>query len=154
MFDGPGEERLSLLTAARLQTIPQEQWGELRMQTAASLRLLEFRFPVQEYAAAVRKETAATFPAPETTRLAINRREYVVRRRTLEPLPFDLLSRLQSGTPLGEAIGQSIETMESPPEELPSLLENWFQTWTAAGYFIDVRVPDQSTDPLADTRDQ
>jgi hypothetical protein len=140
VFDGPGEERQPLLTPGRLREIPPPQWEQLRLMTARSLRLLELRFPVHEYASAVRAGTEATIPPPSPTWLAINRREYIVRRRTLEQLPFAILRRLADGETLGEAISQSVEAERAPPADLPARLEGWFHTWTAAGYFIDVEV--------------
>lgn len=138
VFDGPGEEQRPLLTAEQLQAISPDKWDSLRLETADSLRLLRFRFPVQEYAAAVRKQESATIPEAKQTFLAISRRDYIVRRRVLEPLPFELLSRLQSGSLLGIAIVDSLEAHGSPPDNLSALLEEWFRTWTAAGYFIAV----------------
>jgi hypothetical protein len=138
VFDGPGEERQELLSADRLREFPPQQWEQLRLVTAASLRLVELRFPVHEYASAVRAGSEATIPPPAPTRLAINRRDYIVRRRTLEPLPFAILRRLVGRQSLGEAIGQSVEAQGEPPADLAAQLENWFRTWTAAGYFVDV----------------
>jgi len=140
VFDGPGEEGQPLLSADQLQAIPAERRDEVRLQTAASLRLLELRFPAHEYVSDVRQEREAVFPSPQPTRLAINRRDYIVRRRPLDPLPFDVLRRLHDGEPLGTAIVSAIE--ESPdlpaPDDLPARVEEWFRTWTAAGYFVGV----------------
>lgn len=138
VFDGPGEEDLPLMTADRLRGIPPGDWEHLRLQPAPSLQLLELRFPAHEYASAVRRGEEATIPAPLPTRLAINRREYIVRRRTLDPLPFDLLGRLMRGVPLGRAIGESLDTVADPPGNLTDVIEAWFRTWTAAGYFVGV----------------
>jgi hypothetical protein len=138
VFDGPGEEGLPLLSADRLRAIPSEQWEQLRLVTASSLRLVELRFPVHEYASSVRGGSEPTIPPPAPTRLAINRRDYIVRRRTLEQLPFDILRRLLGRATLGEAIAQSVESLLHPPSDLAAQLEDWFRTWTAAGYFVDV----------------
>src|SRR5690606_30997874 len=138
VFDGPGEEGRPLLSADRLREIPPEQWEQLRLVTASSLRLLELRFPVHEYASGVRAGTEPTIPLPAPTRLAINRRDYIVRRRTLEHLPFEILRRLADRQTLGEAIGRSIDKLEEPPADPAAQLEDWFRTWTAAGYFVDV----------------
>lgn len=138
VFDGPGEEEGRLLSSDRLREIPPEQWDQLRLVTAPSLRLVEFRFPVHEYASAVRAGTEPAIRPPAPTRLAINRRDYIVRRRTLEVLPFEILRRLAEGEKLGEAIAQSVEAQGDSPTDLAARLEEWFRTWTAAGYFVDV----------------
>lgn len=138
VFDGPGEEHQPKLTAEDLQAIPPQQWGDVRLITAKSLRLIELRFPAQEYIASARQGHAAAIPSPQPTRLAINRREYIVRRRTLTTLPFDLLTRLQQGAPLGQAIADSVAGADDA-ERLDERLQTWFRDWTAAGYFIGVR---------------
>jgi hypothetical protein len=140
VFDGPGEEGRPLLNADRLRKFPPQEWEQLRLVTAPSLRLIELRFPVHEYASAVRAATEPTIPAPAPTLLAINRRDYIVRRRTLEQLPFAILRRLADGQTLGEAISQSVEAEGPPPGDLAARLEDWFRTWTAAGYFVDVEL--------------
>jgi hypothetical protein len=150
VFDGPGEERLDLLTADRLREFAPPQWDQLRLITASSLRLLKLRFPVQEYASAVRAGTDATIPPPAPTRLAISRRDYIVRRRTLDELPFDILQRLSGRQTLGEAIGRSIDRLGEPTADPAVQLEHWFRTWTAAGYFVDVELSAcDSADPEA-----
>lgn len=140
VFDGPGEEQRPLLTAERLREFPPRQWEQLRLVTASSLRLVELRFGVHEYASAVRAGSVPSIPPPFPTRLAINRRDYIVRRRTLEELPFEILRRLADRQTLGEAIGESITMIGAPPFDPAAQLEDWFRTWTAAGYFVDVEL--------------
>ena len=140
VFDGPGEEHAEKLTAEDLQAIPPDQWGDLRLITADSLRLIEVRFPVQEYISVVRKGDDVIVPSPQTTQLAVNRREYIVRRRTMEELPFDLLGRLQQKTPLGDAIADAVTATDAATENLEARLQTWFREWTAAGYFKSVAI--------------
>ena len=138
VFDGPGEEELSMLNAEQLVAIPQERWGEVRFETAPSLRLVELRFPAQEFITAVRKRVTSTFPDPVPTRLAVNRREYIVRRRSVQRLPFELLGRLQNGETLGQAIENAVATSDADTNDWSSRLRQWFREWTAAGYFVGV----------------
>jgi hypothetical protein len=140
VFDGPGEEGLPLLSADRLREIPPGQWEQVRLVTASSLRLVELRFPVHEYASAVRGGAEPTIPPASPTRLAINRGDYIVRRRTFEELPFAILQRLADRQTLGEAIADSVEAQPQPPSDLAAPLEHWFRMWTAAGYFADVEL--------------
>lgn len=139
VFDGPGEEQLTLIDAEELKSISPGRWGEVRLETVPSLRLVELRFPVQEYVTAVRQGETATFPEPRPTRLAVNRREFVVRRRMLERLPFDLLKRLQDDEPLGEAIEGAVAAVDVDTSDLSDRLRKWFREWTAAGYFVAVK---------------
>src|SRR5580692_2024723 len=56
VFDGPGAERMSLLDAAALKDLSPEAWMQARLVTVPCLRLLPLRFPVHEYATAVREK--------------------------------------------------------------------------------------------------
>lgn len=135
VFDGPGEENLTLLKTADLVEIPQERWPDVRLVTVDSLRLVALRFPVHEYVTAVKKKESPRPPQPRQTWLAVNRRDYIVRRRTLSRTQYELLSALQAGRPLGTAIEHAVAESEFPTDELAGRLREWFQVWTAAGYF-------------------
>ncbi len=136
VFDGPGEEREQLLTADDLLAVPADRWGDVRLRTARSLRFLELRFPVHEFATAVRRGKTATMPAATTTRLAISRRDYIVRRRPLAPLPDRLLQQLQQGETLGAAIEAAVAADEADMSSLADHLREWFRLWTQEGYFL------------------
>lgn len=140
VFDGPGEEAVSLLKTEDLLAIPPKGWGDARLRTAASLRLLELRFPAHEYASAVRHRQEPTCPAPKSTRLAISRRGYVVRRRPLSPFPYRLLGNLQQGCTLQAALEESVATTDADLTDLPACLEKWFSVWTREGYFAGVEI--------------
>ncbi|SFI00146.1 hypothetical protein SAMN05421753_104289 [Planctomicrobium piriforme] len=142
VFDGPGHERVPLLTADSLRAIPGEDWPALRLQTTPSLRLATFRFPVHEYATAVRLQQMPEFPPAIETRLAIHRRDYVVRRRTLTEVQFALLQALDRRQPLADAIEMAAQATSD--QFSPVDLQTWFQEWTAAGYFIGVSSAVQS----------
>lgn len=140
VFDGPGEEQTSLLSAEGMSTVPPDRWGDIRLQTADSLHLLTFQFPVQEYIAAVRQDREATIPQPVETRLAISRRDYIVRRRLLSPLAYQLLTELQLGTTLGAAIEASMSeaNVDLNMNFWSAQLQEWFQNWTKDGYFVRI----------------
>ena len=138
VFDGPGEEKTKLMQANDLLSIPPDRWGDARLQTASSLHLLTFQFPVQDYAAAVRKQEEATVPPPTETHLAINRRDYIVRRRPLTPMGYELLELLQQGATLGDAIETVVSESDVDMEVFASRLQQWFRSWTTDGYFVGV----------------
>lgn len=142
VFDGPGEERLPLLNADDLAAIPQERWPDVRLQTVDSLCLMELQFPVHTYVTAVRQGTSSVPPDPEPTWLAINRRDYIVRRRPLTRLQFELLRQLQQGDPLGMAIEAAVESTDADVDELAARLRQWFEIWTTAGFFRSARAAD------------
>lgn len=138
VFDGPGIEQTPLLTSEKLNAISPEEWPELKLQVAPCFRLCEFRFPVHEYITSVRKEEAPSIPEPETTYLAITCRNFVVRRETISQPEHFLLSRLQQGRRVGEAIAELVESDFPGTDELAKQLRQWFAHWTAAAFIIGV----------------
>lgn len=136
VFDGPGPERQPRLTREQLEQIPPGRWPDARLVPFECVRLLTCNFPVHEYASAVRHGGEnITPPAAEPTRLAITRRDYVVRRFALDPLPFRLLTELVNGRTVGEAIAAACESTEADIGQLVSDLQTWFRDWTAAPFF-------------------
>ena len=140
VFDAPGPERLTLLRGEDLLAIPSERWPDVRLIPVECLRLLELRFPVHEYATAVRKGEKPSIPEPGTTYLAVSREDFIVRRRPLTRTAFQLLSHLCEGLPIGAATEKCVAGDEAAMDELSGSLRSWFQTWTAAGYFRGIEI--------------
>jgi hypothetical protein len=105
------------------------------------LRLLVLRFPVHEYITAYRHKQDPAPPEPAETFLAITRRDYVVQRYPLSRRQYELLGALVSGQPVGQAISQAAQAAGPDLEEFASQLQQWFQTWAAAGFFHRVELP-------------
>lgn len=141
VFDGPGSENQSPLSPEEFQNIPPDVWPAVRLVPVPSLRLASFRFPVHEYISGVRHEEGAEIPAPAETNLAINRRDFVVRRVPLNSVQFALLSNLAEGRPLGEAIERAWEQTGADDDDLASQLPIWFQEWAARRFFSRVECP-------------
>lgn len=146
VFDGPGMETLTPLSAERLTSVPPDRWGDVRLLPAPCLRLLAFRFPVNAHYVALRKEVG-TGPSrllaeltPRTTWMAVGRREYVVRRYDLNREQYELLSALVAGAPLGEGVACVVPEDESAAEQFAGELREWFAWWTADGFFRDVEL--------------
>lgn len=138
VFDGPGIEQETLLTADALNSIKPEEWPELSLKMAPCFRLLQFQFPVHEFITNVRKGNAPQIPEQQITCLAITRRNYIVRREEITQAEYFLLSKLQQGLKVGEAITHFAESGLMEPEELGAKLHEWFKHWTTAAFFIDV----------------
>ena len=138
VFDGPGIEKQELLTAETLNTIPPELWPELSLQMAPCFRLMKFQFPVQEYISSTKRGESPAIPDPTNTYLAITRRNYIVRRAAISEAEFFLLSRLQQGLKIGEAIYEFADAGPMDSEKLAGQLHVWFKHWTESAYFIDV----------------
>jgi hypothetical protein len=139
VFDGPGMERETLLQPGDLLAIPPDRWGDVRLVPAESLRVVEFAFPVDEYAAAVRRKEEPDFPEPAPRWLAIYRANYIVRRQTLTEPEYHLLRALAESRPLAEAIGAAVDHGAST-ETLADDLRAWFTDWTSRGFFRRVQL--------------
>ncbi len=142
VFDGEGVEEKPLLQPEDFANIPPEQIGEIKLQPVPCLRLMTFSFSVHDYATAVRQEESPDYPQAEPTWLAITRRDYIVRRVSISYDQYIVLKCLQKGMTLAESIGQAVDATKTSMEEFASLLQEWFQKWTAAGYFEKVILPE------------
>ena len=153
VFDGSGPERQQLLQPDDLQAISLDQWPAARLVPVDCLRLLELKYPVHEYATAVRQNQQPPPPEPCATFLVITRRDYVVRRSPVSKLEFRLLSAIIAGAAVGDAINQTAESVqsqdfadnasessdaESALDAFAQDLQDWFRKWTSAGYFRTV----------------
>jgi hypothetical protein len=146
VFDGPGVEGQALLSADDLQTISAERWPQARLICVPCLRLLAFRFPLNDFYTALRDDAAPdadqtpAIPEPAETFLALTRRDYIVRRHRLERTQFELLEALSSGQPLGAAIEKASSLAGSDLESFAANLQSWFRDWTAAGFFQSIEL--------------
>lgn len=140
VFDGPGIEGQATLSAEQLLALAADRWPAVRLVPASCLRLLSFRFPVNDYFTALRQSGEDTdlppLPEPDDCWLALSRRDFVVRRHALDREQSELLTALISGQPIGVAIEQLAATAATSLDELAGRLQSWFRIWTAAGFFI------------------
>jgi len=142
VFDGPGVEGEPLLSPGDLQAIPPNQWPLVKLQPVPCLQLKTYRFPVHEYASAVRQETDPTPPPAEPTHLVITRRDFIVRRKAVPSTQFALLQQLVEGATIGDAIATVAATIDGSLEQFAEELRGWFENWATAGYFRQVDLPD------------
>jgi hypothetical protein len=140
VFDGPGSEDDPPLSPESLAGISAEAWPDARLLPAPCLRLLTFRFPVNDYFTAVREGEQPERPAPRQTFLALTRRNYIVRRHPLSAPQFALLDALAKGHTFGEAIALAAEQADDL-DRLALDLNRWFANWTAAGFFQEIVSP-------------
>ena len=138
VFDGPGSEGESPLDLAQIETIDPDSWPEMSLQPVPSLRVLAFRFPVNDYYTAFRQDESPDMPAPREQYVALNRRQYVVRRLEIEPVEYQLLTRILQGDTIGQVIEAVTLSADIELSELANSLQEWFQKWTEAHFFSDV----------------
>jgi len=152
VFDGPGLEEEPPLEIPDLDLEEIEQWMALRFRPDPSLRLLEFRYPVNEHYTAVRaSEEALTtdFPPPGRHFLAVTRRNYIVRRYPLDVARFHLLTALVAGKDLGTALEELWIACGDAPGgvALVDHLSGWFEEWAAdGGFFAAILPPPDASD--------
>jgi len=139
IFDGPGIEGQAILKPEDLSGLSAADWLATRLIPAPCLRLASFRFPVHDYASAVRQQRDANIPDPQPTLLAITRRDYCVRRVALEHDEFAVLADLIEGKGIGEALERSLVNSVRAIDELAADVRRWFLNWSAAGYFAGIQ---------------
>ena len=141
VFDGSGVEGREVLDEAKVRAVPAERWPDARLVPVPCLRLLAFRFPVQEYYADVRAEKNPSLPAPAETLLAMTRRSYVVHYYALSAPEYRLLSALVAGKTVGGAIEEVLRSEAADVNHLAANLHEWFRRWAALGFFQAVDLP-------------
>lgn len=139
VFDGPGVEGRPPLEFATLAELGPEQWNEVRLQPAPCLRLLKFRFPLNEFFSTARgkpDEEELGVPEPQDSYVALTRREFVVRRHALSAAEHRLLSALVGGGGLGAALAESEAHAPGQTEsELTEAVQGWFVRWSREQFF-------------------
>lgn len=127
VFDGAGHEHLPPLDVCQVTQLRADQWSDLWLIPAPDLRLLAFRFPIDDYYTAAKQDQSPDWPEPRSTWLAIHRRDYVVRRVPLEEAEHHLLVALLSRQSLREAVAVSTATAEQ--------VARWFAAWGRLRFF-------------------
>jgi len=134
--DVRGQKRLAI---EELVAVPEDRWPEARLVPAACLRLLKLRFSVGDYCCAICSGTTLSAPEPQTTFLALIRRDGVVRWYELPRSEYELLTALRDGETIGGAIDKAAERTDDV-ETLAGRLEHWFRLWAAEGFFQRVQL--------------
>jgi hypothetical protein len=138
VFDGPGVEGQSLLTPEALRAFPAERFAAARLVPVVCLRLLTFRYPVNAYFTAARHAgdgEEVPLPEPADERVAVLRRDFVVRRYPLTAAQHALLEQVQAGATVGEAIAAAAAASDLEDDALAAKLRTWFRFWSAEGFF-------------------
>ena len=135
MEDVFDEARAEPLTAAEFAAIGPAQWHRVRLQLVPAVRLLELKYPANDYMNAVRAGKKPRLPRPRATFAIVYRRDFRLYRRDQEPGQFRLLSALARGRTLSEAVQKSVSGRRGNADQLAATLGAWFREWSAAGIF-------------------
>jgi hypothetical protein len=148
-FDGEAEPTL------RTEDISSAEGARLKLTLQPYVRLLSFRYPVDDLLLEVRKEDEDTDFASNTFTehrkrkrvravaklkpaeifLAVHRIDYSVYFRRIEPEEFSILTALRQGKTLAAAVESALRKSAIAPEDRPAQVQAWFQTWAALGWF-------------------
>jgi len=138
VFDGPGVEGQARLNTDQLRQVALDRWPSVRLVPAPCLKLLNLRFPVHEYATAVRRDESPELPAPSPTWLVVTRRDYIVRRIAVGEPEFVALAAIVGGGTIAEALEAAQNRWTGDFDQLASEVQRWFRDWSAAGYFLSM----------------
>jgi len=148
-FDGAAEERLKAAGVAKSA-------GEnLRLKLQPYVRLLKFHYPVDALVLEIKKikddtefisnafrerrkrkrVSAVAKLKPKTIFLAVHRIDYSVYFRRLQPAEFGLLTAIQNGKTLGQAVTDTFSRRSKTLEADLAQVTNWFQNLSNLGWF-------------------
>lgn len=136
LFDAPRAEPVSL---DDLLAVPRADWISARLETIPALTLLALDHPVNDLISAVRQGQPVALPGPGPSWLVVWRDDRQPWRKELSEAQHTLLSSLQRGRTLGQAIERCAALPEVSLETLLGALQPWFAEWAAEGFFAAVR---------------
>lgn len=148
-FDGKAE------AALRPEDLASAAGPRMKLTIQPYVRLLSFRYPVDDLLLEVRKEDEDTDFAsntftehkkhkrvravaklkPSQIFLAVHRVDYSVYFRRIEKEEFLILTALRQGKTLGPAVESALRKSTVAPEERAAKVQAWFATWSALGWF-------------------
>ena len=148
-FDGKAE------AALRQEDLSNVDGAKLKLTLQPYVKLLSFRYPVDDLLLEVRKNDEDTDFASNTFSerqkrkrvravaklkpaqifLAVHRIDYSVYFRRLDQEEYSILTALRRGNTLGAAIDAAFRKSAVAPEQRPVQVQTWFQTWAALGWF-------------------
>jgi len=135
IFDAPGPE--GLLPFA----MPADADGSLRLRLVPGCELHAFCYPVSTYYTQWKQATAADWPQAGEQYVALFRCDYVVRRYELIATQYAVLSALQAGESLGDALAMAADRYPAETESLARGCQAWFAFWAAERLFAGTPSP-------------
>jgi hypothetical protein len=137
---------------------------KLKLKMQPYIHFLELRYPVDDLLLEVKHgDESANFASnafherkkksrvravaklkPAQIFLAVHRIDFSVYFRRLTREEFTLLTALQSGKNIEQAIGLAFRNSDMPAEERGSAVQGWFQGWSTLGWFCQADGKTQS----------
>jgi len=130
--EAPGLEQAAPPRPELLREASDAELQQRRPCTAPCLRLLACRYPVHDYLQQVRAGQAAHLPAARPVCLALTRVHYRLAMRELAPVQWQLLLRLDGGTPL-TAVLHAVAELGLRPVPSLALARIWLGNFLAQG---------------------
>jgi len=150
-FDGVAKPTL------KMSELTGSEAGDLNLQLQPHVRLLAVRYPVDELVLQVRLEErevgiggnavveqrkrATVRPVksltPQELFLVVHRMDFSVYFRRIDRASYAVLSALQAGKPVGDAIERAFQGSLLPELERTAYLQHSFATWAAMGWFCE-----------------
>jgi Putative DNA-binding domain len=148
-FDGKTEPAL------RPDDLRSAVGARMKLTLQPYVRLLSFRYPVDDLLLEVRKEDEDTDFASNTLQehpkrkrvravaklkpaqifLAVHRIDHSVYFRRLDQEEFSILTALRQAKTLAAAVELAFRGSQIAPDERPLKVQTWFQTWATLGWF-------------------
>lgn len=119
------------LTPEVLEGLSPDLFARARFIPGATLRLLHFKYPVNDYYNAFRQELAPGIPECSASCVAVYRRDFTLWRRDLNPPAALLLEALCSG----ETLGRAVSSLDASPDVNAADVMRWFRDWITDGLF-------------------
>lgn len=138
MEDVFDERYIKRIADDELLNIPTDKWAQVRLQLTPALRMLELKYPVNNYMTAVRKDRHMDIPAPEKSYVIVYRSNYRAWREDLDLPRFTLLSGLYNGDSLASALEACASLPDINIETLIADLGAWFKDWATVGLFCGI----------------
>jgi hypothetical protein len=152
-FDGGAEKPLDVTAA--LST----SGGNLPLRLQPYVQLLRLKYPVDALVLKIkslnydtefssnafrerrkRRQVRAIAKLDSATIfLAVHRVDYSVYFRRLGEHEYQLLSALQQGRTLGQAVSDSFRRSSGSSQPQPELVTKWFQNWATLGWFCEIK---------------
>ena len=133
VFDAP---RAEPMTAEQFATIGSADWDRVRLPVTPAIRMLELRYPANEYMNAIRRGERPRIPRARASHVIVFRRGFQVMRCDQEPEQYRLLAALLAGRPLGAAVRAAIRGRGAKPDRVARRLGRWFEEWAGAHLFV------------------